>query len=172
MDDIIRLIIFFLILYSIFGSFFGKKKNEQRTQKQFPQGGREEAKQKTSSQPQYSATDLLQDLFGVKLPKTGDEYGLPQRTNQHTDLEYKLPEWSKQTEIETRNIPDINYDKLPSLEVQQNLSVPVEKTITYEPVMLFNKRTIELKKKIKNPATLKDLYLISEILNKPKARRR
>lgn len=172
MDDIIRLIVFFFILYSIFGSFFGKKKKEQRTQKQFPQGGTGEVKQKTSPQPQYTAADILQDLFGVKLPKTDDEYDFPQRTNQQTDLEDNLPEQLKHTETEGRIIPDINYDKLPSLEVQQNVTVPVEKEIVYEPAPLFNKRTIELKKKIKNPATLKELYLISEILNKPKALRR
>lgn len=172
MDNIFQLLIFLFVIYTIFNSVFGKKKT-QRPQNNFPRNETGEADTKASLQPQYSSTtDILQDLFGLKIPKSGDEYeNLPQR-NYPNNLEIDLPEIDKESDTGKRNIPDINYDNLISLEAQQTKTLSDEPHIAYEVGSSFNHRTIELKQKIKNPATLRELYLISEIINKPKAIRR
>lgn len=172
MDNIFQLLIFLFVIYTIFNSLFGKKK-PQKPQNNFPRNETGEAETKTSPQPQYSSsTDILQDLFGFKIPKSGDEYeNLPQR-NYPGDLETDLPDIEKLTEPEKINVQDVNYDNLPPLELQQNTIITDEPHIAYEIGLGFNHRTNELKQKIKNPVSLRELYLISEIINKPKALRR
>jgi len=172
MDNIFQLLIFLFVIYTIINSLFGKKK-PQRPQNNSPRNETGEAETKTSPQPQYSSTtDILQDLFGFKIPKSGDEYeNLPQR-NYPGNLEIDLPEIEKVSDPEKRNIPDINYDKLISLETQQTKTLSDEPHIAYEVGFSFNRRTMDIKQKIKNPASLRELYLISEIINKPKALRR
>lgn len=172
MDNIFQLLIFLFVIYTIINSLFGKKK-PQRPQNNFPKDETGEAETKTSPKPQYSSTtDILQDLFGLKIPKSGDEYeNLPQR-NYPGNLEIDLPEIEKESDSEKRNIPDINYDKLISLETQQTKTLSDEPHIAYEVGFSFNHRTMDIKQKIKNPASLRELYLISEIINKPKAIRR
>ena len=108
----------------------------------------------------------------MKIPKSGDEYETYPQKNYPGNLEIDLPEIEKVSDSEKRNIPDINYDKLISLETQQAKTLSDEPHIAYEVGFSFNRRTNELKQKIKNPVTLRELYLISEIINKPKAIRR
>ena len=182
MDNIFQLLIFLFVIYTIYNSLFGKKKR-QRPQNNFPRNETEEAETKASPQPQYSSTtDILQDLFGLKIPKSGDEYETYPQQNYPNNLEIDLPEIEKETDTEKRNIPDINYDKLISpginydklisLEAQQTKTLSDEPQLAYEVGSSFNRKTNELKHKIKNHATLRELYFISEIINKPKAIRR
>ena len=181
MDNIFQLLILLFVIYTIYNSLFGKKK-PQRPQNNFPRNETGEADTKASPQPQYSSTDILQDLFGLKIPKSGDEYETYPQKNYPGNLEIDLPEIEKESDAEKRNIPDINYDKLispvinydklTSLEAQQTKTLSDEPHIAYEVGFSFNRKTNELKHKIKNHATLRELYLISEIINKPKALRR
>lgn len=171
MDNIFQILIFLFVIYTIFNSLFGKKK-PQRPQNNFPRNETGEAETKASPQTQYSSTDILQDLFGLKIPKPGGEYETYPQKNYPSNLEIDLPEIEKESDSEKRNIPDINYDKLISLEAQRTKTLSDESHIAYEVGFSFNRRTNEIKQKIKNPTTLQELYLISEIINKPKAIRR
>jgi len=172
MDNIFQLLIFIFVIYTIFNSIFGKKK-PQRPQNNSPRNETGEAETKTSPKPQYSSsTDILQDLFGFKIPKSGDEYEKLPQSNYPSDLETDLPDIENQPELEKKNIKDVNYDNLPPLEFQQNTTITDETHVAYEVGLNFNRRTIELKQKIKNPDSLRELYLISEIINKPKVLRR
>jgi len=171
MDNIFQILIFLFVIYTIFNSIFGKKK-PQRPQNNFPGNETGEAETQASPQSQDSSADILQDLFGFKIPKSGDEYeNLPRRTIPR-DLETGLPDVENQTDPKKKDIQDINYDQLPSIELQKNTIITDEPHMAYEVGTSFNSRTIELKQKIKNPITLRELYLISEIINKPKAVRR
>jgi hypothetical protein len=170
MDNLFQLLIFLFVIYTIINSVFGKKK-PQRTNTEIPQRKSGEFEPDTSPKPQYSSGDILQDLFGVKIPKTGGEYETyPQR--YPTNLETDLPDINNRPEIEKRNMPDVDYDKLPSLEVQSTVSSAAEYHTAYEVSSSLNQRTIELIQKMRNPKSLRELFLISEILNKPKALRR
>ncbi|MFA5803917.1 MAG: hypothetical protein WC879_04690 [Melioribacteraceae bacterium] len=171
MDNIFQLLIFLFVIYTIYNSLFGKKK-PQRPQNNFPKNETGEEETKASPKSQYSSTDILQDLFGLKIPKSGDEYETYPQQNYPNNLEIDLPEIEKESDTEKRNIPEINYDKFISLEAQQNKTISDEPHVAYEVGFSYNRRTNELKQKIKNPVSLRELYLISEIINKPKAIRR
>ncbi len=178
MDNLFQLLIFLFVIYTIINSVFGKKKS-QKTNREIPQRRTGEVESETSPQPQYSSGDILQDLFGLKIPKTGGEYETyPQR--YPSNLETDLPDIDNQPEIEgkylsdveAKNLPDVDYDKLPSLELQQNVASSAEYYTAYEMSSSLNQRTVEIIQKFRNPKTLRELYLISEILNKPKALRK
>jgi len=171
MDNLFQLLIFLFVIYTIINAVFGKKKH-QRTEREIPQERTGEVKTNTSPQTQYSSTDILQDLFGLKIPKSGDEYETYPQNRYPANLETDLPDISNQTEPEQRSMPDINYDNRPSIELEQNLPVSGEFQNAYEVSKSLNQRTVELKQKFENPKTLRELYLISEILNKPKALRK
>lgn len=163
MDNIIQILVILFIIYSIFGSALGKKKPQNRQQK-FPQDGTGED-QNASPKPQYSGTDILEDLFGVKLPKTGNEYPRIPKYPKTTDVQNNSQDLETQVAVS-------NYDNLRSPEVQPNLDVPVE---LEKAAIVVRKKTpvaAALKKKFQNPSTLRELYLISEILGKPKSLRR
>jgi len=169
MDDLIRLIVFAFIIFFIFGSLF-RKKNQPQNQKKFPPDKSEEATKSSSD----SSTEILHDLFGIPLPKTGGEYENSPRQSFPSRIEASASKAESFNMIEAVPGVDINYDKLPSLEKQTNLYVEqaAEPQKAYEVGLTFNNRTVELKRKIKNPISLRELYLISEIINKPKALRR
>lgn len=176
MDNLFQLLIFLFVIYTIINAVFGKKK-PQRTNREIPRERTGEVESDTSLQTQYSSGDILQDLFGLKIPKTGGEYETyPQRypSNLETDLPDidNQPEFDNQLEIEKRNLPDVDYDKLPSLELQQNVASSADYHTAYEVHSSLNQRTVEIIQKFRNPKTLRELFLISEILNKPKALRK
>jgi hypothetical protein len=171
MDNIFQLLIFLFIIYTIFNAVFGKKK-PQRTGGNIPQRQPEEVKSDTSPRTASSSGDILEELFGFKIPKTGGEYETHSPNRYPSNLETELPDLDSQPGVENRNIPDVDYDKLPSLELQQNVTSATEYHSAYEVTNTLNKRTKDVIAKIKNPTTLRELYLISEILNKPKALRK
>lgn len=172
MDNLFQLLIFLFVIYTIINSVFGKKKT-QSPERKIPQESSGEDELKTSPGSQYSSSDVLQDLFGLKIPKTGNEYETYSSNKYPSNLETGDNDLANQIEPEQRKMPDVDYDKLPSLESQQkSISISEEIHTAYEVGFSFNSRTTELKQKIKNRSALQELYLVSEILNKPKALRR
>lgn len=169
MDNLFQVLIFLFIIYTIFGSAFKKKKTDQR---KFPQSGEGEDHQQSSPKPKYQTTDILQDLFGMKIPKTEGEYEDLSQNKYSKDYETDLPDIEKQVELAGGKINDINYDKLSTDELQQKMNWDEDSSIAYESFKSISQRTLELQRKIKNPRTLKELFLISEIINKPKSLRR
>lgn len=171
MDNLFQILIFLFVIYTILNSVFGKKK-PQGPRNNFPQGDSGEVESDTSPQTRNKSGDILQDLFGVQLPKSGDEYDNYSQKKYDTDLETDLPNIEDQSEVEKKSIPDINYDNLPAVELQQNKIVQDDLNKAYEVGFGFTTRTIEIKQKIRNPKSLQELYLISEIINKPKSLRK
>ncbi len=173
MDNIFQLLIFLFVIYTIINAVFGKKKTQTLGRK-IPQENSGEDKLNTSPNTQSSSQEILLDLFGLKMPKTGNEYENYTPNEYPSNLEIEDKNLVNQPEPEQIKIADVDYDKLPSLESQQkDVSAPVEELHkAYEVGFSFNSRTSDIKQKIKSPGTLQELYLISEILNKPKAHRR
>jgi len=173
MDNLFQLLIFLFVIYTIINAVFGKKKTQSSARK-IPQENPGEDEINTSPSSQYSSSDVLQDLFGLKIPKTGNEYETYSQNKYPSNFETGNIGNVNQTEPEQIKIPNIDYDKLPSLETQRK-NIPVmeeESHKAYEVGFGFNSRTTEIKQRIKSLKTLQELYLISEILNKPKAHRR
>ncbi len=184
MDNIIELIIFLFIVYSIFSSFFGKKKPQQKPQSEIPRNRPTEGVPKRTSSRQDSI-ETLEELFGFKLPKTDDEFPQYKQTStKQTETTSWDPEQEFRTKVSQREtkvnqqvekpLPNINYDKLDLLEARSKRKFvkPSIKTSEQKKEFLPNARAKDIRKKLENPATIREMILISEILNKPKALRR
>lgn len=183
MDNIFEIIIFFFVIYSVLGSLFGKKKKQKNQQQQQQ---RKTAPASASRVPQTSAPtkpssqDILEELFGMKLPKTEED---PIYTGRDQDDNLEHQSWDPQKDFEKKveqkekyeyrniekKIPDINYDKLAALEIERKKINSAKSVLAYTEKKKVDKRTKEIKDKLRDPKTIRDLYLISEILNKPKA---
>jgi hypothetical protein len=175
MDNLIQVLVFLFIVYTIFGSAFKKKNTGQ---KKLPPIDLEDGSKESSSSSQYKSQDILEDLFGVKFPKTGNEYPpLPQKSeDEQYNVQYSDVESIKPERINLENQPgriqDIDYDKLASLENVQSQKIISESKVDYSLITIQNKKLTALKNKIKNPYNFRELYLISEIISKPKALRK
>lgn len=101
MDNIIELIIFLFIVYSIFSSFFGKKKPQQKPQSEIPRNRPTEGVPKRTSSRQDSI-ETLEELFGFKLPKTDDEF--PQY-KQTSTKQTETTSWDPEQEFRTKVLP-------------------------------------------------------------------
>jgi len=159
MDDIVRIIFFAIIIISFFGSMFKKKPQPKRQNSQDPAGG--SAKQT----PPPSNYDILRDVLDINLPKTGGEYPQLKTTPLKVDNTWTVPV----DKIDEK--PEAVYDTPTPLEEAMKSESFSEPQKLYVPIVPLSKRAIELKKKISSKATLRELYLISEILNKPKSLR-
>ena len=153
MDNLFQLIIFLVIIYSIFNVIFGKKKT-QGTGPNIPNKTSGDGEQKPT--PDFTAGDVLEEMLGIKIPKTESEYKIP------IPQQVEVPEAEKISEVE------IASNSEPELMdvTKEDKSGPEKVQIL---INVSSQRTLELKNKIKNPSSLRELYLISEILNKPKA---
>jgi len=159
MDDIVKIIFFAIIIFSFFGSMFKKKPQPKRENSQDPTGGSAE------QTPPPSSYDILRDVLDRNLPKTGGEYPPLKTTSPKIDNSWTVPI----DKIDEK--PESVYDTPTPLEDAMKSESYSEPQKLYVPIAPLSKRAIELKKKISSKATLRDLYLISEILNKPKALR-
>jgi hypothetical protein len=184
MDNIIEIIVFFFVIYSILGSIFGKKKTQQKkNQQQYKRPVPQQRRTTTRRAPsQQSSQDILEELFGFKIPKPEENTGYS-TTNQADNLEYSSwdPEKDFQKKVEQRQnyeyrsiekeVPDVNYDKIATLETAKR-KVKISDPIVQKNKKEIFKKTIEIKQKLREPRTVRELFLISEILSKPRALRK
>jgi hypothetical protein len=159
MDDLVKIIFFAIIIISFFGSMFKKKPQPKKQNSQDWMGG--SAKQT----PPPSNYDILRDVLDRNLPKTGGEYPPLKTTPSKIDDSWTVPI----DKIDEK--PEAVYDKPTPLEDAMKSEFYSEPQKLYVPIAPLSKRAIELKRKISSKATLRELYLISEILNKPKSLR-
>ncbi|KAF0153332.1 MAG: hypothetical protein FD143_409 [Ignavibacteria bacterium] len=171
MDDVIQVLIFLFVIWSLISSAFKKKPVPQKPQQQNKQ--KAETEKKTTS---YTTKDVLEELFGVSLPKTENEYPnqpgtrhLPNNYDNDWQVEYRNPEKAKTST--SRELSSVDYDKLASLDAHGK----AKKVKKYEAVNIQttvkNERASEIKSKIKNINSIRDAVIFAEILNKPKALR-
>ena len=178
MDNLFELLIFFFVIYSILTPILNKKKR-QNTERKVPQRYPGDVKKNTPPQP--SPRDIFEEMLGFKIPKSEDEYRNPvppsSRSNnsEMPSIDYDTDLKVEYEDLETdRKMPDIDFDKLTSTQIeeikkkeeaQQSLGI-------YKSAKSLNKKTIEIKQKLSNPSSFREIFLMSEILNKPKALRR
>lgn len=184
MDNIIEIIVFFFVIYSILGSIFGKKKQQQKkNQPQYKRPVPQQRRTTTNPVPsQQSSQDILEKLFGIKIPKPEGNTGYS-TTKSADNLEYSSwdPEKDFQKKVEQRQnyeyrniekeISDVNYDRIATLETTR------KKVSTPEPIILKDKKEVykkalEVRQKLREPRTVRELVLTSEILAKPRAFRK
>jgi hypothetical protein len=159
MDDIVKLIFFAIIIISFFGSMFKKKSQPKRENSQDWKGG---SAAQIPPQPNY---DVMGDVLVENLPDTDDFYPPLKTIPPKADNSWTVPV----DKIDEK--PDAVYNTPTPLEKAMKLDAYFEPQKLYVPIVPLSKRAIELKKKISSKATLRELYLISEILNEPKSLR-
>ncbi|MEG8945494.1 hypothetical protein [Rosettibacter firmus] len=182
MDNIIELIITFFVIYSILNMIIaGKKQQKRRTnipdEKEYQDFPSTSNTKRSSSK--YDTSISIEDLFGLKLPEPEDQYS-QNKNEEYISLE-STTSWNPEKEFEEKikqkealekrtiekNIPVIDYDKTPSYEIAPVKRVEIQNIKAYEQERFINNRLNEIKIKLKNPTTLKELFIVSEILNKP-----
>ncbi len=174
MDNLFQVLIFIFIIWSIVGSAF--KKKPEKTPQKVARKNPGEGKQNPSTRYPKSSQDVLEEILGFKIPQQNQDD--PYSTNyENENLEKSSQDVeSQQLDISSfdRNIsiPDIDYDK-----INAQVSVESEKLQTnihqqYSLNKTENKKNLLIKSKLKTKSSLRDNFLISEILQKPKALRK
>jgi hypothetical protein len=174
MDNIIQVIVVIFVIWSILGSALKKKPQAppQKVAGRIPREG----SNKPSPSYQKSSQDVLEEILGFKIPQQNS------RTSRETnyededleissrDLETDLPEVSSESQYASP--PDVNYDKQEALETADSKSLRVDIHKQYLEKVFVTDQRAQIKKKIRDRATLRDAIMITEILNKPKALRK
>lgn len=186
MDNIFEIIVFFFVIYSILGSIFGKKKPKKTNIPSEPMRPQTIYKRQDDNKVVLNKSpnnqDILEELFGIKLPKT-DDHEIQNVEKTSPDIEHST--WDPQKEFEQkvqtrekyeyRNIekviPDIDYDYQNSLEISRKQIKTAIKSHYDHKVISFEKAR-KIKEKLTDKESIKELFIISEIIGKPKALRK
>ena len=174
MDNIIQLLVIFFIIYAILSPILGKKK-PQKPNGQSPNPG---PNQRTRPISERSYSDAIDEIFGLKYQKTE----LPNTTVKLPESQYQqIPTVDYDTDLKTNyknletstKMPDIDYDNLPALGLSGKAEIlqvlPEPKQYSSRDV---NEKTKKIQMMLKDPKTFKNLFLVTEVINKPKAFRK
>ena len=161
MDSFFDVLIIFVIIISILNAVFGKKKKQEHENP-------ENLSEPVARNKKQDSVDLLEQLFGVPSQTKKPEYKTTKTGYGQT--------WNPEEEfgeITSVHQPvkrvDVNYDKLKSLEISKpKPTKKVEKIeIVSSNIVKQNKRQKEIIRNLKNPKTIREYILVSEILGKP-----
>ncbi len=160
MDNFFEILIIFFVIISILNSIFGKKKPQQKEsekQEDIPE----------IPQQKQNNKEIFERIFGIPAQKSEEE--IKSQTDEYNTWNPE-DEFKDLTEHKPEEIITVDYDKLESLEAKQHEIQKKDTVISLTPLVRpSNLRLIELMRIMKNPMTLRDYILVSEILNKPKA---
>jgi len=184
MDNVFEILIYLFIIISFISSFFKKKKQQQKPPvRQQPVDEYKNAEivtPQTQAKEDYGILTELEDFFKVGEESTTEEESIPQpQTEPVTTMEehVKTDSWHAPTESE--HVMD-RWERKKS-EVQKIMS-SVDSAIEKKAALFeqslgknetaYSTLALAVKSKMKNPSTLKEYIIFSEILGKPKALRR
>lgn len=192
------IIIFFVV--SALQSLFGKKKKQQQKNRQAQQGsGAPQQRQQRNEEKKESAQDILEQMFGLKLP---DQNEKQTKTPSDTETDVLDPKgyhdtsWNPEEEyedsigIETVRYENTDYqnrhkkteykEQVRNVDRQTDTAkrimgkIPTQMKV--EEVGVSLTETVQfvqrIRNNISNPDSIREYILVSEILNKPKALRR
>jgi hypothetical protein len=216
MDSIIDYLIAFFFIVSILGGLFGDKNKKRKAEEarkkaranerpdetfseqkayrnqsdddRFMTSGARKPAPESTRPPQKSNKDILEEMFGVKMPKT-DNWSTIEKPNQYGEVSTWDPEseFKESKKIEEQKKKIVDYDLAPSLETiydakskysnasrtdifkskSNSIASKVEHFRSAK-----NNKVMAIRSKLDDNITLKDMIIITEILNKPKALRR
>lgn len=125
-----------------------KKQRQNQTVKKSPSYDRSMGQQLETGSTQASSTDWEQS-----------------RTN---DNEYR----SLDPDYVPKEIPDVDYDKMSNVSVTSSKEEEKTVLVASSSIRTENQKLVSIRKKLHEQGTVKELYLLSEIFNKPKAHNR
>lgn len=187
MDNVFEILIYLIIIISFLSSIFKKKKRqEQKPPAQQPQTDEyyqaEVSVPQTKTKDDYDIVKELEDFFKVGNEPTKQEIPVPvpqeqpkkmTQIEEHTlDESWHTPtasehiagDWERKKEEVNKRIARIDF----GVEKKAAMfEASLDKKVT-----TFNSIAMAVKSKMKNPSTLKEYIIFSEILGKPKALRR
>lgn len=183
MNNFIEIIILFFIIYSILNAIAASNKKKRRETNKYQNNQDESYIPKTEEHESFADFNTTEDLFGINLPRTEENFP-SYKSEKEVSLEtiswdpekefqdkIKLKEVREQESIKNK-ILDVDYDDIQSLEeIPLRRKVKLENSI-YETQQINYSKLFLIKNKLQNPQTMRDIFLISEILNKPKALQR
>ena len=176
MDDVFQIIIYLLILISFIAPIFKKKdqqKKQQQQRQRYPlQNDFEEpATNKTAVETKQQEYDVLKELENFF--KVGNEEETQQEnfieTKQEPDTQVQKSDYQSiwdRKKAEVEKVVNVLDKKI------ENQAKHFEEQLAYQQVRQTNKLVLQLKNNIRNPSTLREYILFSEIIGKPKALRR
>ena len=187
MDNVFEILIYLIIIISFLSSIFKKKKQQQQQRPPARQPQTDETIQTEVAVPQsekkedYDILRELEDFFKVGEEPSGQQIPIPVPPQQQkvpeseehtltdswhakTESEHYVDEWERKRSEVKKMITsvDSSIEKKAAL-FEASLD---KKDIAYSGIAL------SVKLKMRNPSTLKEYIIFSEILGKPKALRR
>jgi len=188
MDNFLQILFFLFIIFSFIAPLFKKKKEQEQQTKAQDQNNPERQRAKAELKKEMEEYDILNEIQGlfkppeeVKKPAEKQTYAQsyeesPAVTQPYEESSYETPEWEKALKTEHtvndewhRATTEADFNK--ESAVIDKEAKRIQKLIDdrNKPV---NVRLGELRKSIRNPETLKQYFLISEIIGKPRAVKR
>jgi hypothetical protein len=185
MDNLFEILIYVIIIVSFLSSIFKKKKQQQqKPPARQPQTDEhyqtEVAVPQTQSKEEYNILKELEDFFKVGDEPTERRVPVPQHQPETvtTDEEHTRREiWQEKTKSE-HVADDWERKKSEVKKIISSVDSSIEKQAAMFEELLEKKDSsyssfaLAVKSKMKNPSTLKEYIVFSEILGKPKAFRR
>lgn len=189
MDNLFEILIYLIIIISFLSSIFKKKKQQPQKKPPVQEPQREDyyqAEQPEASIPQsqqkeeYDILKELEDFFKVGDEPTERRVPVPQNQPETvtTDEEHTRREiWQEKTKSE-HVADDWERKKSEVKKIISSVDSSIEKKAAIFEESLERKESVyssialSVKSKMKNPSTLKEYIIFSEILGKPKALRR
>jgi energy-converting hydrogenase Eha subunit F len=187
MDNVFEILIYLIIIISFLTSIFKKKKQQQQKppaqQSQSDQYSQAEiAVPQARPKEEYDILRELEDFFKVGEEPTRQEIPVPvpqEQPKKMTPMEEHSRTESWQTPTKSEHYVDEWERKRSEVKkIISNVDSSIEKKAAMFEASLdkkdatFSSIALAVKSKMKNPSTLKEYIIFSEILGKPKALRR
>lgn len=165
MDSFFDYIIILIIIISLLNSIFGKKKKTEQKKT-------EDEVRPASQKKKQDAVDILEQMFGIPSEKTEPEYYGETNNDQQTwNPEAEFSKSEEEPVVEILQKEPSKFERLQATEF-----TPLVKNRRLE--LLYNENAKSIKRnrrreeiinRLRNPKTIRDYILVSEILGKPKA---
>jgi len=185
MDNLFEILIYVIIIISFLSSIFKKKKQQQQkppTQQPQPEDyyQAEVSIPQTKPKEEYDILKELEVFFKVGTEPTKQEIPIPQeQPKKMTHIEEQTRTESWQTPTLSEHVADVwerKKDEVSKRVARVDSSVEKKAAMFEESLerkeSVYSSVALSVKSKMKNPSTLKEYIIFSEILGKPKALRR
>ncbi len=186
MDNIFEILIYGLIIISFLSGLLKKKDKKKRPPVQNEQTQepveREATVAQTQQKPEYDILKEIEDFFKVGEQETGSQQTqtVPPQTFEPVEFEEHMQsdKWHQPTSSEHKYTDVWKEKQKELLDKKSKIDSGTEQQAVKFEKYLKKKHTAageiskKIRSKLKNPASLKDYIVISEIMAKPKAFRR
>lgn len=188
MDNLFEILIYVIIIISFLSSIF-KKKQQPQKKPPMQQPHQEDYYQvdeskvsvpQTQRKEEYDILEELEDFFKVGEETTVEKLPIPKvpsenipKIEEHTKVErQEIPTVLEQTEDDWARKKDEVRKRMARVDSGVEKQAALFEESLERKVQFQNDLVLSIRSKFRNPSTLKEYIIFSEILGKPKAFRR